>query len=68
MNSVKTVAKQTNNPFLNMYRFDVEYRNGSIKPYYFASRSPNIEAKTHEHHSDELPYMRFMVRKKIKLF
>lgn len=54
---LKNVTKQTNNPFLNMYQFDVEFRNGKISPYYVASRSPNVEsleAVTHAHHSDAI--------------
>ena len=71
MNRLKNVSKQTNNPFLNMYKFDVEYRNGNINPYYVASRSPNIEnleAVTHKHHSDAIIIFAVYGEKKIKSF
>ena len=35
---VKGVEKVTDNPFLNLYNFDVEKRNGKTGKYYVASR------------------------------
>lgn len=70
MSRVKNVEKQTNNPFLNMYKFDVEYRNGNVKPYYVASRSPNIEnleAMTHKYHSDAITIYAIYGEKKDKI-
>lgn len=64
MNRVKSVAKQTNNAFLNMYKFDVEYRNGSIKPYF---NIENLEAKTHEHLSDAITIYAIYGEKKDKI-
>lgn len=70
MSRVKNVTKQTNNAFLNMYKFDVEYRNGNINPYYVASRSPNIEnleAVSHNHHSDAITIYAIYGEKKDKI-
>lgn len=70
MSRVKHVTKQTNNPFLNMYQFEVEYRNGKTSPYYVASRSPNaenLEALTHKHHSDAIIIYAIYGEKKDKI-
>ena len=52
---VKKIKKQTENRFLNLYEFEVERRNGTIAPYYVASRNSNMEslkAMTHDAHAN----------------
>ena len=39
INRVKSVNKQTENRFLNLYEFQVERRNGKVAPYFVASRA-----------------------------
>ena len=39
---VKGVEKVTDNPFLNLYNFDVEKRNGKAGKYYVASRKQQL--------------------------
>lgn len=56
MNRIKNVTKQTNNPFLNMYEFQVELKSGKTAPYYVASRSQTIEgleAISHDSHKSD---------------
>ena len=38
MDRIRSVKKQTNNRFLNMYEMEVAHRDGKIAPYYMASR------------------------------
>ena len=38
MDRIRSVKKQTNNRFLNMYELEVAHRDGKISPYYMASR------------------------------
>ena len=48
---VKGVEKVTDNPFLNLYNFDVEKRNGKTGKYYVASRKKDptqLKAATHK--------------------
>ena len=48
---VKGVEKVTDNPFLNLYNFDVEKRNGKTGKYYVASRKKDptqLKATTHK--------------------
>ena len=55
MNRVNGIKKLTNNRFLNLYELDATFRDGSIAPYYVASRRKNIEtlkAVTHDNHAD----------------
>lgn len=55
MNRVKEVIKQTNKPYLNMYEFAAERRNGKIAPYYMASRAQqtsDLKALTQECKAD----------------
>lgn len=52
---VKDAQKVTDNPFLNLYNFEVERRNGKISKYYVASRQKSVEklkAISHENRSD----------------
>lgn len=52
---VKKVEKVTDNPFLNLYNFDVERRNKKQGKYYVASRKKRVEdlkAVSHENKSD----------------
>ena len=52
---VKGVEKVTDNPFLNLYNFDVEKRNGKTGKYYVASRKKDptqLKAATHKNTSD----------------
>lgn len=39
INRIKSVNKQTENRFLNLYEFQVERRNGKVAPYFVASRA-----------------------------
>ena len=51
INRVKGIKKQTDNPFLNLYEFEAERRNGKVAPYYMVSRNTNsgqLKAVTHE--------------------
>ena len=51
---VKGVEKVTDNPFLNLYNFDVEKRNGKTGKYYVASRKKDptqLKAATHKNTS-----------------
>lgn len=43
INRVKSVTKQTDNQFLNLYEFQAERRNGQVAPYFVASRAANEE-------------------------
>jgi len=55
MDRVKSVRKQTNNRFLNLYELDATFRDGSRAPYYVASRRKDetaIKAVTHDNHPD----------------
>lgn len=55
INRVKEVVKQTNNPYLNMYEFLAERRNGKTAPYYMASRAQqtsDLKALTKECKAD----------------
>lgn len=55
INRVKGIIKQTDNPFLNLYEFEAERRNGKVAPYYMVSRNPEpekLKAVTHENRAD----------------
>ena len=55
MDRVKSIKRQTNNRFLNLYELDVQFRDGSSAPYYVASRRKDensIKAATHDNHPD----------------
>lgn len=55
INRVKSIKKQTDNKYLNLYEFEAERRNGKAAPYFVASRNtdPNqLKAITHEIHAD----------------
>ncbi len=43
MNRIKSIKKQTNNRFLNIYEAEALHRDGSTSPYFIASRAPQIE-------------------------
>ena len=43
MDRIRSVKKQTNNRFLNMYELEVAHRDGKIAPYYMASRVDDPE-------------------------
>lgn len=52
---VKSVKKMTENPYLNLYDFEVEKRNGRVGKYYVASRQKgeeSLKALTHKNNSD----------------
>lgn len=42
-NRIKSIKKQTNNRFLNLYEAEALHRDGSTSPYFIASRAPKIE-------------------------
>lgn len=44
MNRIKSIKKQTENRFLNLYELEAERRDHKIYPYYMASRSSAPEA------------------------
>lgn len=39
MSRIHKIKKQTNNRFLNLYEVEAEHRDGTISPYYLASRA-----------------------------
>ncbi len=43
MNRIKNILQQTNNKFLNLFCVDAVKRNGSVGPYFVASRAKNRE-------------------------
>lgn len=43
MSRIKSIKKQTDNKFLNLYELEAERRDGSVIPYYVASRAPSVE-------------------------
>lgn len=42
-NRIKSIKKQTNNRFLNLYEAEALHRNGKVSPYFIASRASQIE-------------------------
>jgi ADP-ribose pyrophosphatase len=55
MNRVKSIKKQTDNRYLNLYELDAQFRNGTRAPYYVASRRKSAEqlkAATHDNDPD----------------
>ena len=50
MGKIKTIEKQTDNPFLNMYHLTFLDRAGNDRDYYFCTRNKdeNIKIRTHE--------------------
>lgn len=40
MDRIRSIQKQTDNRFLNLYEMEVIHRDGTIAPYYMASRAP----------------------------
>ena len=43
MDRIKTVKKQTDNRYLNMYKLEVTHKDGQAAPYFMASRHQNVE-------------------------
>ncbi|MCI8283879.1 MAG: NUDIX hydrolase [Firmicutes bacterium] len=43
MNRIKSIKKQTDNRFLNMYELETVKRDGGTNPYFLASRTENAE-------------------------
>ena len=55
MDRVKSITKQTDNRYLNLYELDAEFRNGTRAPYYVASRrksADQLKAATHDNDPD----------------
>lgn len=54
MEKIRSVTKQTDNPFLNMYKLDAVKRDGGVFGYYVASRSDKEDMKlvTHKNAAD----------------
>ena len=55
MSNVGKIEKKTNNPFLNFYEMEAVHRDGSVTPYYMASRNPDpaaLKAVTHHNAPD----------------
>ena len=42
MSSIGNIRQKTNTRFLNFYEFDAIHRDGSVSPYYVASRAREI--------------------------
>lgn len=55
MADVRNVKKLTDNRFLNLYQLDAVHRDGTVSPYYVASRTKtteNLKALAHHNHPD----------------
>lgn len=55
MSQVGKIQKKTNNRFLNHYEFEAIHRDGSVSPYYVASRAkdiPELKAVSHKNNPD----------------
>ncbi|MDO5401382.1 MAG: NUDIX hydrolase [Eubacteriales bacterium] len=55
MTRINDIQKLTDNRFLNLYRLDAQFRDGSRNPYYAASRRrtvDTIKARTHDNNPD----------------
>ncbi len=55
MNRLNGIKKQTDNRYLNLYEFDVRFRDGTPFSYYVASRrrdAASLKAVTHDNHPD----------------
>ena len=55
MSHVGKIEKKTNNRFLNHYEFEAVHRDGSVSPYYVASRAKQIKdlkAVSHKNNPD----------------
>ena len=55
MSQVGKIRKVTDNRFLNHYEFEAIHRDGSVSPYYVASRAkdiPNLKAVSHKNNPD----------------
>ena len=55
MSKIGNIVKKTNNRFLNHYELEAIHRDGSVSPYYVASRAKDIDqlkAVTHENKPD----------------
>ena len=55
MSQVGKIRKITNNRFLNHYEFEAIHRDGSVSPYYVASRAkeiPDLKAVSHKNNPD----------------
>ena len=55
MSKIGGIKKKTNNRFLNFYELEAIHRDGSVSPYYMASRAkdiPQLKAVSHENKPD----------------
>lgn len=55
MSSIGTIEKKVGSRFLSYYEFEAIHRDGSVSPYYVASRNPDpetLKAVTHENKPD----------------
>ena len=55
MSQIGKIQKLTDNRFLNHYEFEAIHRDGSISPYYVASRAkaiPDLKAVSHQNNPD----------------
>lgn len=55
MSQIGKIQKHTNNRFLNHYEFEAIHRDGSVSPYYVASRAktiPDLKAVSHRNDPD----------------
>ena len=55
MSRIGKIEKKTNNRFLNHYELEAIHRDGSVSPYYVASRAkdiPELKAVTHVNKPD----------------
>ena len=55
MSEIKSIQQKTHNRYLNYYELEAVHRDGSVSPYYMASRNPNpetLKAVTHHNKPD----------------
>lgn len=55
MSEIRSIQQKTHNRFLNFYELEAVHREGSISPYYMASRAKDtsrLKAVTHENQPD----------------
>ena len=53
MSSVGKIEQKTSNRFLNFYEFEAVHRDGSISPYFVASRATKVEDLKAFHHQNK---------------
>ena len=66
MSNYKKVKKQSDNPFLNLYKLDAVDREGKVFDYYFVSRrdEEHIKLKTKDNTPEAVSYTHLDVYKR----